>query len=337
LLARMRDGGMRYAVVETSSHGLAMDRVLGCEYDIAVFTNIAHEHLDFHGSFAAYRDTKARLIDITASAVDKGVPKTAVLNRDDESFAVLERCPIARRVAYGAAVDSDCLLLSATPSARGLLVACDTPAGPIDIDLELSGRWNAHNALAAVAVGVALYLPLDQVKAGLESVTSVTGRMERVELGQPFQVIIDYAHTPQSLVKVLSELRAITPGKLIAVFGSAGERDIEKRAQMGAIAARLGDYAVFTNEDPRDEDPHAIIGEIASGAEAEGWHDGDNFARIEDRAQAIAHAVAMARPGDTVLLAGKGHERSILVGTQKLPWDERLAAEEAVRIAGQGR
>jgi UDP-N-acetylmuramoyl-L-alanyl-D-glutamate--2,6-diaminopimelate ligase len=218
--------------------------------------------------------------------------------------------------------------------AGGLGVRCATAAGDLSLQLQLAGRWNAHNALAAVATGLALALPLEQIKAGIETVTRITGRMERVELGQPYRVMIDYAHTPQSLEKVLAELREMTPGRLIVVFGSAGERDVEKRPQMGAIAARLSDYAVFTNEDPREEDAHAIIREIAAGADAEGWRDGDNYARIEDRAQAIAHAFAMAREGDSVLLAGKGHEGSIFVGTQKLPWDERAAAVNAISASG---
>jgi UDP-N-acetylmuramoyl-L-alanyl-D-glutamate--2,6-diaminopimelate ligase len=197
--------------------------------------------------------------------------------------------------------------------------------------LKLSGRWNAANALAAAAAGVAVGLTIDEIRQGLESYSGVSGRMERVDLGQPFSVIIDYAHTPQSLEKVLRELRPITRGKLIAVFGSAGDRDREKRPWMGEIAARLSDYAVFTNEDPREEDAMTILSDIAAGAEEVGWTEGDQYARIEDRRQGIAHAVRRAGPGDTVLLAGKGHERSILIGRGKEPWDERAAAEAAIR------
>jgi UDP-N-acetylmuramoyl-L-alanyl-D-glutamate--2,6-diaminopimelate ligase len=178
---------------------------------------------------------------------------------------------------------------------------------------------------------VALGLSLDEIREGLERFSGVSGRMERVDLGQPFAVIIDYAHTPQSLEKVLRELRPITRGNLIAVFGSAGERDREKRPWMGEIAARLSDYAVFTNEDPREEDAMAILDQIAAGAEEVGWRDGEDYVRIENRRQGIAHAVRRAKPGDTILLAGKGHERSILIGRGKEPWDERAAAEAAIR------
>jgi UDP-N-acetylmuramoyl-L-alanyl-D-glutamate--2,6-diaminopimelate ligase len=330
-LARMRDGGMKYAVIETSSHGLALQRVVGVDYDVAVFTNIAHEHLDFHKTIEAYREAKAQLIDLTAGSAGKGIEKTAVLNRDDPSYVYLVTRSIARRITYGLQLDADLKADRVEATPEGLRVEASTPLGPLSLRLKLSGRWNAANALAAAAAGVAVGLTLDEIRLGLESYRGVSGRMERVDLGQPFSVIIDYAHTPQSLEKVLRELRPITRGKLIAVFGSAGDRDREKRPWMGEIAARLSDYAVFTNEDPREEDAMTILNEIAAGAEEVGWTEGEQYARIEDRRQAIAHAVRRAGPGDTILLAGKGHERSILIGRGKEPWDERAAAEAAIR------
>ena len=330
-LARMRDGGLQYAVIETSSHGLALQRVVGVDYDVAVFTNIAHEHLDFHKTIEAYREAKAQLIDLTAAAPRKDVEKTAVLNHDDPSYAYLVNRPIARRITYGIQLDADLKAERVEATPEGLRVGASTPLGPLALRLKLSGRWNAANALAAASAGVAVGLNLDEIRKGLESYEGVSGRMERVDLGQPFAVIIDYAHTPQSLEKVLRELRPITRGKLIAVFGSAGDRDREKRPWMGEIAARLSDYAVFTNEDPREEDAMAILSEIAAGAEEVGWTEGKQYARIEDRRQGIAHAVRTAAPGDTILLAGKGHERSILIGRGKQPWDERAAAEAAIR------
>jgi UDP-N-acetylmuramoyl-L-alanyl-D-glutamate--2,6-diaminopimelate ligase len=329
--ARMRAGGLKFAVIETSSHGLALKRVVGIDYDIAVFTNIAHEHLDFHKTIDAYREAKAQLIELTAGSADKGVVKTAVLNRDDPSYAYLVKRPIARQIRYGIQLDADLKASRVEATLKGLRVEASTPLGPLSLDLALSGRWNAANALAAAATGVAVGLTLDEIRNGLESFAGVSGRMERVDLGQPFAVVIDYAHTPQSLEKVLRELRPITKGRLIAVFGSAGDRDREKRPWMGEIAARLSDYAVFTNEDPREEDAMAILSEIAAGAEEVGWKEGEQYARIEDRRQGIAHAVRRAGPGDTILLAGKGHERSILIGREKEPWDERAAAEAAIR------
>ncbi|TMD11194.1 MAG: UDP-N-acetylmuramoyl-L-alanyl-D-glutamate--2,6-diaminopimelate ligase [Chloroflexi bacterium] len=330
-LARMRDAGLQYAVIETSSHGLALQRVVGVDYDVAVFTNIAHEHLDFHKTIEAYREAKAHLIDLTAGTTRKEVEKTAVLNRDDPSYAYLVDRPIPRRITYGIQLDADLKAERVEATPAGLRVEASTPLGPLALRLMLSGRWNAANALAAAGAGVAVGLTLDEIRQGLESYRGVSGRMERVDLGQPFAVIIDYAHTPQSLEKVLRELRPITRGKLIAVFGSAGDRDREKRPWMGEIAARLSDYAVFTNEDPREEDAMTILSEIAAGAEEVGWTEGEQYARIEDRQQGIAHAVRKAGPGDTILLAGKGHERSILIGRGKEPWDERAAAEAAIR------
>jgi UDP-N-acetylmuramoyl-L-alanyl-D-glutamate--2,6-diaminopimelate ligase len=330
-LARMRDTGLQYAVIETSSHGLALHRVVGVDYDVAVFTNIAHEHLDFHKTIEAYREAKAQLIDLTAGSVRKEVEKTAVLNRDDPSYAYLVDRQIPRRITYGIQLDADLKANRVEATPQGLRVEASTPMGPLALRLMLSGRWNAANALAAAGAGVAVGLTLDEIRQGLETYRGVSGRMERVDLGQPFAVIIDYAHTPQSLEKVLRELRPITRGKLIAVFGSAGDRDREKRPWMGEIAARLSDYAVFTNEDPREEDAMTILSEIAAGAEEVGWTEGEQYARIEDRRQGIAHAVRKASAGDTILLAGKGHERSILIGRGKQPWDERAAAESAIR------
>ena len=330
-LARMRDRGLKVVVIESSSHGLALQRVVGVDFDVAVFTNIAHEHLDFHKTIEAYREAKASLIDLTAASRDKGIVKTAVLNRDDPSFAYLVDRPIARQLTYGIQMDADFKADRVDLIPEGLRLEASTPLGPLAVRLKLSGRWNAANALAAAAAGVAVGLTLDQIRDGLERFSGVSGRMERIDLGQPFAVIIDYAHTPQSLEKVLRELRPITKGKLIAVFGSAGDRDREKRPWMGEIAARLSDYAVFTNEDPREEDAMTILGEIAAGAEEVGWKEGENYARIEDRRQGIAQAVRRARPGDTILLAGKGHERSILIGRGKEPWDERAVAEAAIR------
>ena len=330
-LARMRDRGLKVVVIESSSHGLALQRVVGVDFDVAVFTNIAHEHLDFHKTIEAYREAKASLIDLTAASRDKGILKTTVLNRDDPSFAYLVDRPIARQLTYGIQMDADFKADRVDLIPEGLRLEASTPLGPLAVRLKLSGRWNAANALAAAAAGVAVGLTLDQIRDGLERFSGVSGRMERVDLGQPFAVIIDYAHTPQSLEKVLRELRPITKGKLIAVFGSAGDRDREKRPWMGEIAARLSDYAVFTNEDPREEDAMTILGEIAAGADEVGWKEGENYARIEDRRQGIAQAVRRARPGDTILLAGKGHERSILIGRGKEPWDERAVAEAAIR------
>src|SRR5438067_11050859 len=198
-LARMRERGITQVVIETSSHGLALQRVVGVDYDVAVFTNIAHEHLDFHKTIEAYREAKAQLIDLTAASAHKAIQKTAVLNRDDPSYAYLVNRPIARQITYGIQLDADLKADRVEATPQGLRVDASTALGPLALNLKLSGRWNAANALAAAAAGVAVGLTLDEIRQGLKGYSGVSGRMERVDLGQPFSVTIDYAHTPQSL------------------------------------------------------------------------------------------------------------------------------------------
>ncbi len=330
-LRALRDRGFGAAVLETSSHALALDRVTGCEYDVAVLTNVSHEHLDFHQTFEAYREAKGRLFQMVGGARDKGIPKCAVLNRDDPSFEFFRGIAPARVLTYGEMLEADLMARDLAGEAGGVRFTLQAGTDRLPVRLQLTGRWNVLNALAAAGAGRALGVSLQAVRQGLERVDRVPGRMERVEAGQAFAVVIDYAHTPQSLEKVLRELRPLTRGRLCAVFGSAGERDREKRPWMGEIAARLADYAVFTNEDPREEDPEAILREIAAGAEACGKAVSRDFVCIADRSAAIVHAVRWARPGDTLLLAGKGHESSIIVGRTGVPYDERATVEAVLR------
>jgi UDP-N-acetylmuramoyl-L-alanyl-D-glutamate--2,6-diaminopimelate ligase len=348
-LAAMLAAGDRAAVIETTSHGLALGRVNGVRYDIAVLTNVTHEHLDLHGTWEAYRDAKrslfARLaIDAANPAKNHpGWPRTGVLNADDPSFelfAETTRAAGARLLTYGQARAADLRLTDVDDDGSRLRVAWDGPSGPRRIDLQLAGRFNAYNALATAAVGEAVGLDPKAVDAGLEGFAGVTGRMERVELGQPFGVTIDYAHSPKSLEVVLDELAplaAASGGGLIAVIGSAGERDIEKRGRMGRIAAERSQLVVVTDEDPRDEDPMAIIDAIADGAKAAGAVEGRSVLRIRPRADAIRAAIRAAQVGDVVLLAGKGHENTILgPNGREDPWNEREAAVAALRELGFG-
>jgi len=330
-LRALRERGFGAVVLETSSHALALDRVVGCDYDIAVLTNLAHEHLDFHGTFDAYREAKGRLFQMVARAPDKGIAKCAVLNRDDPSFEYFRGLGPPRVLTFGEMLEADLMAREIVVEAGAPRFTLQVGTDRLPVRLRLMGSWNVLNALAAAGAGLALGVSLQAVRRGLERVDRVPGRMERVEAGQPFAVVIDYAHTPQSLEKVLRELRPLTQGRLCAVFGSAGERDREKRPWMGEIAARLADYAVFTNEDPREEDAEAILREIAAGAEACGRALSRDFVCIADRPAAIAHAVQWARPGDTLLLAGKGHESSILVGKTAVPYDERATVEATLR------
>jgi UDP-N-acetylmuramoyl-L-alanyl-D-glutamate--2,6-diaminopimelate ligase len=333
LLRCMLDEHVTHAVVEATSHGLELQRVRGCAFDIGVVTNITHEHLDFHKTIAAYRRAKARLFEMLDSSRDKGlgIISVAVLNRDDVSYDVLKPYCHVPILDYGidtpAAVRAvDVQLQAYSTRFRALL-----PDAEVQIETQLVGRFNVSNCLAAIATAYALNVPLADIARGLATVKGVTGRMERIDEGQPFTVIVDYAHTPDSLQKVLATLRPLTQGKLLVVFGSAGERDIQKRPAMGRIAAQMADFFVITDEDPRDEDRETILHDIAVGAEALGKRSGTDFLCIADRTEAIATAFAHAHPEDTVLLAGKGHEQSIIIGREKLPWDDRRVARTQLR------
>ncbi len=332
-LRAFRDRGLDAAILEASSHALALERVAACEFDVGVWTNLAHEHLDFHHTFEAYREAKARLFEMVATAPPKAsaIPKCAVLNRDDPSFDAFRKIPVPRVLTYGEMLAADVQARDVEATAAGLRFTLQAPGAVFPVRLRLAGRWNVLNALAAASAALALGAPPEAIQRGLERVDRIPGRMERVDAGQAFNVIIDYAHTPQSLEKVLRALRPLTIGRLGVVFGSAGERDREKRPWMGEIAARLADYAVFTNEDPREEDAHAILAEIAAGAQACGKREGSDFVRIADRTEAIQHAVRWAEAQDTLLLAGKGHEHSIIVGRREVPYDERATVEAALR------
>lgn len=344
LLAEMVQEKVDFAVIESSSHGLALRKLLDCGYDVAVFTNITHEHLDFHGTFEQYRQDKGLLFEYLSEEAPKSFlkfPKTAIINEDDPNTVwfknlTLERAAERNRevtiLTYAIDHPADVTAHGIESDARRLHYTAYTPLGDISLNLSLPGRFNVYNSLAAVCAGLALGLSLDEIKRGLESVTGVPGRMETITVSdnQPFSVIVDYAHNPDSLEQVLKVLRPLTPGKLIALFGSAGERDVTKRPMQGEVAARLSDFAVFTNEDPRLEDENKIIDEIAEGAERLGWREGQDFLKIADRRTAIEAAFARAKPGDTILLAGKGHEQCVIMGHTKVPWDDREEARMAL-------
>ncbi len=347
-LAAMRAANDDAAVLETTSHALELGRVLGVAYDAAIFTNLTHEHLELHGTFERYRAAKVRLFEALAASdanPAKSVggtawPKVAVVNADDASapwFEAAARDAGARLVRYGTREGAEVRATAIDEDARRLRIAYDAPSGSATLDLHLAGRFNVHNALAVVAVGDALGLDQAAVRAGLASVEGVPGRMERIDLGQPFTVLVDYAHSPASLQVVLdlmTPVAAAAGGGLIAVFGSAGERDTAKRAAMGRVAGERCRLVIATDEDPRGEDRDAIVGEIVTGAEAAGRRRGVDVLAIPDRRDAIAAAFARANPGDVVVLAGKGHEATILYADHAIPWDEASVAREVLGAMG---
>lgn len=346
-LRAMADAGDRAAVIETTSHALALDRVASVAYDVAILTNVTHEHLELHGTWEAYRDAKLSLFDRlrTARTVTKPHPAatTAIVNLDDPSaglFVGTSRDAGAAVITYGTEPAADVRATRIAEDASGLHATITSPSGDATIDLRLAGRFNVQNALAVVALGEALGLDPARVRDGLASVDVVPGRMERIDLGQPFGVVVDFAHSPASLTTVLDLLApsaAARGGGLIAVFGSAGERDTAKRPQMGRIAGERTRLVIVTDEDPRGEDREAILDEIARGAEAAGRRRGHDLLLIADRRAAIAAAFEAARPGDVVLLAGKGHERSIIGPDGERPWDERRVASELLQELGHAR
>ncbi|MBA2720949.1 MAG: UDP-N-acetylmuramoyl-L-alanyl-D-glutamate--2,6-diaminopimelate ligase [Chloroflexi bacterium] len=345
-LRAMVQAGNEVAVIETTSHGLAADRVRGIAYDAAILTNLTHEHLEFHGTWENYRDAKLslfeRLVVSERNPAKESLtwPKAAIINADDPNagaFIGVAQEAGARILTYGTDAAADVRATHVEEDARRLRVDFLAPSGPGRVDLRLAGRFNVHNALAVVALGEALGLDPGAVRRGLAGVIGVPGRMERLDAGQPFGVVIDYAHSPASLEKVLgllAPLAAARGGDVIAVFGSAGERDTEKRPMMGRIAAEQARIVVVTDEDPRDENAQAILEDIARGAEDGGKQRERDLFLIVDRAAAIAAAFELARPGDIVLLAGKGHERSIIGPDGPVAYDERETALAALAALG---
>ena len=347
-LRAMAAAGDHVAVVETTSHGLASDRVRGIAYDVAIVTNLTHEHLDFHGTWEAYRDAKLSLFERLAVGKTNPIkdlagrrwPKAAIVNADDPNagaFIGVAQEAGARVVTYGTDPAADVRAVRVEEDANGLRIGTAGLAGDRSLELRLAGRFNVHNALAVVALGAVLELDPEAVLAGLAAVPGVPGRMERLDRGQPFGVIVDYAHSPASLEKVLGLLAptaAARGGEVIVVFGSAGERDTDKRPMMGRIAARLARLVFVTDEDPRGEDRGAILEDIARGAEAGGKRRERDLFLIPDRPTAIEAAFERARPGDVVLLAGKGHEQSIIGPDGPIAYDERATAEAALARLG---
>jgi UDP-N-acetylmuramoyl-L-alanyl-D-glutamate--2,6-diaminopimelate ligase len=333
-LRRLLDEGGTHAVIESTSHGLVLDRVRGCDFDIGVVTNITHEHLDFHKTIENYQRAKARLFAMLDPTRYKNLQlkPVAILNQDDVSYEILKpycRVPI---FSYGIDTPASVRAVDLQLEAEQTRFRAILPDGEIEIVTQLVGRFNVSNCLAAITTAWSQGIDLALIAETLAHVQGVTGRMERIIAGQPFTVIVDYAHTPDSLEKVLCTLRPLTSGKLMVVFGSAGERDRQKRPIMGRIAARFADFFVITDEDPREEDRWHILQEIAQGASSQGKSAGQDFLCIADRREAISAAFALAGPGDTVLLAGKGHEQSIIMGREKLPWDDRQVAREQLAL-----
>jgi UDP-N-acetylmuramoyl-L-alanyl-D-glutamate--2,6-diaminopimelate ligase len=327
LLADMVAAGNDSVVMEATSHGLAQARTRGVTFDVGVLTNLTSEHLEFHGSWENYRAAKAMLFE--------QVP-ISILNADDPSADFFHAAAAGRVVTYG--VDSEADLSASAIDARANGTSFEVATGDWSgrVNLQMPGSFNVDNALAVMALAAVEGIDLGLAAKALGEVPGVPGRMETVDLGQPFGVVVDYAHTADSLGKVLRVLRPLARGRVISVFGSAGERDPTKRPAMGRVSAELAEITIVTDEDPRLDDPRLINEAIAEGARAAGAIDGETLFVIDDRTTAIRHAIGLAWDGDVILRAGKGQEKTIIYGTEGRWWEEKEVARRALRDAGYG-
>jgi UDP-N-acetylmuramoyl-L-alanyl-D-glutamate--2,6-diaminopimelate ligase len=348
-LARMVAAGSEYAVIESTSHGLAQHRLDAVDFDMAVVTNITHEHLDFHHTWENYRDAKGMLFRALMGSRHKPrTRKVALLNADDNSrgvFDYLRSIECEERVIYTRstlraqtiAPLSYELVISArevSHSPNGLSLIVDTPFGELNITSPLIGSYNVSNILAAVGAAIGRRIPFEPIQRGIAVTRGIVGRMERIDKGQPFSVIVDFAHTPNALENALVTARELTERRVIVVFGCAGLRDVQKRAMMGLVAGRLADVSVITAEDPRTESLDSIYAEIRRGFEQAGKHENRDYYRVDDRSEAIQFAVQEAKTGDVVMICGKGHERSMCFGTTEYPWSDQEEAEKALAEGG---
>lgn len=348
VLAQMVSAGVTHVALEVSSHALALKRVEGCEFDVAVFTNLSPEHLNFHGSMEQYRSDKAILFTMLDRATQKQGRRIGVVNADDpasETMAAACSCPVITYGIHGRApvraedivVTPDGTTFTLVVNGRRLRSQCGqlpSRVQRVGLATRLVGRFNVYNWLAAISASLALGADLDAVRLACAHAGPVPGRMELVKAGQPFTVAIDFCHTPQAFQNALDTLRPLTRGRLLAVFGLPGGRDFNNRPRMGALAAEKTDFFVITTDDPYHEDPAEIARQIAVGARTTGACEGRDFIIELHRRAAFREALSRARPGDTVLLAGKGHEQRQVIAGTRLPWSEHRVAQEVLAELG---
>jgi UDP-N-acetylmuramoyl-L-alanyl-D-glutamate--2,6-diaminopimelate ligase len=347
----LKGAGAKVFVMEVSSHALEQKRVDGCHFDVGIFSNLTRDHLDYHGSMDSYLEAKLRLFSDLLLPSETKPQRFAVINMDDQYGPVISAgcaCPV---ISFGISGNCDVRTNDATLSVSGISGTLVTPGGNVGFTSHLMGRFNLSNILAAAAAGVALNLPLEAISKGIESLESVPGRMESVNNRHGLTCLVDYAHTGDALVNVLSTLKEIATGRIITVFGCGGDRDSGKRPIMGKIAAEMSDLAIVTSDNPRTEDPQKILEQIKAGIThtlplPQGWGEGvvireympdelrigfseKGFTLLENRREAIRLAVRLAKAGDIILLAGKGHEDYQIIGTVKHHFDDREEAAAA--------
>lgn len=333
-LAQMVDARLTHVVLETTSHGWSQYRVDACEFDIGVVTNITHEHMDEHGNYESYRAAKARLFTNLEKTSEKphGNPRLGVINRDDlKSFDFLSDFIKVRKLNYGLGEEADVRAVDVEYSPSGIHFTAKSKDFAIPVSSKLVGAYNVSNCLAALTAMVyGLRINPEIAAHGIAALEGIPGRMERIDIGQNFTAIVDFAHTPNALRVALDAARTMTDKRVIAVFGSAGLRDKEKRRMMAEVSAELADLTVLTAEDPRTESLDGILEEMAAGARSTGGREGETFWRVPDRGEAIKFALTLAHPGDIVLSCGKGHEQSMCFGAREHLWDDRTAMQAAL-------
>ena len=346
ILWEMVHEGTSHVIMEVSSHGLDLGRVFGCQFDGVVFTNLTSEHLDYHKTLEQYFESKKKLFSDYLMKSHKET-RFAVTNHDDPRGEEMVKGMDLPVIRYGLSRSCDVTADRVTSSFEGLSCRIKTPKGDLSIRSRLTGDFNLYNILAAVAVGTAMEIPLETLKEGVEELEGVSGRFEKVENKRGIHIIVDYAHTHDALERALLGLRNIlgdgtqNSGKMITVFGCGGDRDRTKRPLMGEVAGRYSDLAILTSDNPRTEDPLAILNEVEKGLkflhlrewdedEIKSWRSGKGYLKVPDRREAIRTAIRLALPSDTVLIAGKGHEDYQIIGKKKFPFDDRIEAKKAL-------
>lgn len=323
----MHKAGIEQAMMEVSSHALAEGRTYGCQFDIAVFTNLTQDHLDYHTDMDAYLEAKALLFSQLGNAYGEK-PKFAIINMDDPAAKTLIQQTGQHIMTYGCSEAAQVRALNWKLTAGGAVFTLATPVGTTTISSNLVGKFNIYNMLAAAAAALASGVSLTIIKRGLESIHGVDGRMEQVAIGQPFSVLVDYAHTPDSLRHVLTTIQEFAKQRILVVVGCGGDRDRTKRSVMAKVAVDYADTAIFTSDNPRNENPMAIIQDMTVELDQAV----DHYQVIVDRKAAIHKAIQLAASEDIVLIAGKGHEDYQEIKGEKYPFDDRVIAREAIEI-----
>ena len=313
------------AVMEVSSHALDIGRVHGCEFNMAVFTNLTQDHLDFHTSMDDYRRAKGLLFAGLGNHFDHSKPKFAILNNDDNATEEYIKSTSATVITYGIDKKSDVMAEDIKMTSSGTVFTLITPHGTKKVKMKLIGKFSVYNVLAAISACLYSNIPIDRIVKSIEIMEGVSGRFELVNEGQGYTVIVDYAHTPDSLENVLTTVKQFAKGNVFVIVGCGGDRDRTKRPLMAKIATKYADTAIFTSDNPRSEEPKAILDDMEAGVP------GEKYETIIDRAAAIKYAIEKVNKDDVIIIAGKGHETYQIIGEKVFDFDDRLVASQAIK------